>query len=67
MPTYQWLQKVSTTANTLFARGSEPRLRIANISYDHQGDYFCKVTNYISGVERTIESEPITIQVIGKF
>lgn len=64
-PSFQWLQKVS--ANTVIARGSDAKLRIANISYDHQGDYLCKVTNYISGTERTVESEPITIQVIGKY
>lgn len=65
-PTYQWLQKVPTAADTLFTRGSDSKLRIANISYDYQGEYTCKVSNFIGDIERTVESEPITIQVVGK-
>lgn len=48
-------------------RGRESRLVIDNITYDYQGEYECRATNYINGQERTVASEPILLQVVGKF
>ena len=66
-PGYQWLQKVPSAGDTLFTRGSEAKLKIFNITYDYQGEYICRVSNNIGGTERNVDSEPITIQVVGKL
>ncbi|KAK6632220.1 hypothetical protein RUM44_007251 [Polyplax serrata] len=63
-PSYSWLQKVPSAGDTLFTRGSEAKLRILNITYDYQGEYTCRVSNFIGGNERIVESESITIQVV---
>lgn len=47
-------------------RGREARLVIHNTTYDYQGEYECRATNYINGQERTVASEPISLQVVGK-
>lgn len=65
-PSYMWLQKIPSAGDTLFTRGSDAKLRILNITYDYQGEYICKVSNFIGGSERTVDSEPIIIQVVGK-
>lgn len=69
-PTYQWLQKVTSVNgddhNTIIVRSSEPKLRFNNVTYDWQGEYICVVTNTIAGTERTVQSQPITLSVIGK-
>lgn len=66
-PSYSWLQKVPSAGDTLFTRGSEAKLRILNITYDYQGEYTCRVSNFIGGNERIVESESITIQVVGEY
>lgn len=47
-------------------RGREARLVIDNVTYDYQGEYECRATNYINGQERTVPSEPVSLQVVGK-
>ncbi|XP_065202958.1 kin of IRRE-like protein 2 isoform X2 [Planococcus citri] len=68
-PTYQWLQKVSSVngdgQTTITVRSSEPKLYFRNVTYDYQGEYICVVTNTIAGTERIVQSQPITLQVIG--
>ena len=69
-PTYQWLQKLSTSfsPNTIMIeRGTQAQFVIKNVTYEHQGEYVCKVTNSISGKEKYDQSEPITLQVYGEF
>lgn len=48
-------------------RGRESRLVIDNITYDYQGEYECRAINYINGQERMVASEPISLQVVGKY
>lgn len=48
-------------------RGREARLVIDNVTYDYQGEYECRATNYINGQERTVPSEPVSLQVVGKW
>ncbi|XP_039280051.1 irregular chiasm C-roughest protein isoform X2 [Nilaparvata lugens] len=62
-PTFQWLQRVGSDA--VLVRSRESRLVIANATYEHQGEYVCRVTNVIAGQERPVQSEAITIQVVG--
>jgi hypothetical protein len=38
---------------------------IDNVTYDYQGDYECRATNFISGQARTTNSDPISLQVVG--
>lgn len=66
-PTYQWLQRLATPSSDLVVeRGREARLKIGNVTYDHQGEYVCKVVNVIGGVERVAQSEAIALQVVGE-
>lgn len=46
-------------------RGRESRLVVDNVTYDYQGEYECRATNYINGQERTVASDPISLQVVG--
>lgn len=46
-------------------RGRESRLVIDNVTYDYQGEYECRATNYINGQERVATSEPVSLQVVG--
>lgn len=48
-------------------RGRESRLVIDNVTYDYQGEYECRATNYINGQERTTTSEPVSLQVVGMY
>jgi hypothetical protein len=65
-PTYKWLQKLPTPSDRVEERGRDARLHIANVTYDYQGEYRCKVTNIIKGEERSEISEPIILQVHGE-
>lgn len=65
-PTYQWLQTLPTRSNLVVERGRESKLHISNVTYDFQGEYRCKVTNIISGTERSEISEAVILQVVGK-
>jgi len=42
------------------------QLAIDNITYDHQGEYECQVTNYINGRKRMITSKVVRVKVIGR-
>lgn len=48
-------------------RGHESRLVIDNVTYDYQGEYECRASNYIKGQERTVASEPVSLQVVGEY
>jgi Immunoglobulin I-set domain len=48
-------------------RGTESRLVIDNVTYDYQGEYECQATNNINGQERSVTSESISLQVVGKW
>lgn len=55
------------SGSSYLERGHESRLVIDNVTYDYQGEYECRATNYINGQERTVASEPVSLQVVGKF
>lgn len=46
-------------------RGRESRLVVNNVSYDYQGEYECRASNFINGQERSTTSDPISLQVVG--
>ncbi|KAF6200938.1 hypothetical protein GE061_005385 [Apolygus lucorum] len=64
-PSYQWLQRVPTMENSVLVRSNDARLHIRNVSYHHQGEYICRVWNYIGGSERSVQSDPVILQVVG--
>lgn len=66
-PSYQWLQKTTTADEVVYVRGAEHMLVIHNVTYEYQGKYFCKATNFISGTERTSQSDQIDLSVMGKL
>ncbi|KAG5872976.1 hypothetical protein JTB14_029199 [Gonioctena quinquepunctata] len=65
LPTYEWVQKRPAPSELNIERGRDAKLYISNVTYDHQGEYFCKVTNIIKGEERSEISEPVILQVHG--
>ena len=65
-PNYEWLQKQPTDEGAVMVRGSKPELRIPNVTYDFQGEYVCRAFNKIGGREKSVQSEPVTVQVVGK-
>ena len=62
-PRYQWLQKLPT--HDVLVRGYSQYLNIENVTYDHQGEYVCKAVNVINGEQRSVQSDPISVEVIG--
>uniref|UniRef100_A0A1B0B5M4 Ig-like domain-containing protein n=1 Tax=Glossina palpalis gambiensis TaxID=67801 RepID=A0A1B0B5M4_9MUSC len=64
MPTYKWVQRISHGSKYV-ERGHESRLVVDNVTYDYQGEYECRATNYINGQERVAISEPVSLQVVG--
>eukprot|EP00095_Tigriopus_kingsejongensis_P003091 maker-scaffold1368_size45390-snap-gene-0.5 protein:Tk03091 transcript:maker-scaffold1368_size45390-snap-gene-0.5-mRNA-1 annotation:"kin of irre-like protein 2" len=62
-PQYQWLQKLPT--QEVFIRGHERTLVLENVTYNHQGEFVCKAMNTINGEERSVQSEPIRVEVSG--
>ena len=38
---------------------------IDNVTYDYQGDYECRASNFINSLERSTTSDPISLQVVG--
>lgn len=66
-PTYQWIQTRPSPSNLEIERGRDAKLYISNVTYDYQGEYICKVTNIIKSEEKTDISEPIILQVHGKY
>lgn len=62
-PRYQWLQKLPT--QEVLIRGYEKTLIIDDVTYDHQGEFVCKAINTIRGEERSVQSDPIRVEVSG--
>ncbi len=62
-PKYQWLQRL--ISHEILVRGHEKNLVLSNVSYVHQGEFVCKAENQIRGEDRSIQSEPIHVDVKG--
>ena len=62
-PKYQWLQRFPT--HDVMIRGYAQQLFIENVTYEHQGEYVCKALNEINGETRSVQSDPITLEVNG--
>ena len=62
-PRYQWLQKLPT--HDVLVRGYSQYLNIENVTYDHQGEFVCKAVNVINGEQRSVQSDSISVEVIG--
>jgi hypothetical protein len=52
-------------SNAWLERGRESRLLIENTTYDYQGEYECRASNFINGQDRSTTSDPISLQVVG--
>ena len=64
-PAYQWLHQQGPGGQVEVVAASRD-LELQALGYREAGDYICRVTNTISGEERSAESEVITIQVEGE-
>ena len=58
---------VQGTTEVVTVRSTDPKMRLTNVTYEHQGDYVCVVSNTIDGKERSVESQPISLDVLGKY
>lgn len=57
--------RIPSQGNAWLERGRESRLVIDNVTYDYQGEYECRASNFINGQERSTTSDPISLQVVG--
>lgn len=57
--------RIPSQGNAWIERGRESRLVIDNVTYDFQGEYECRASNFINGQERSTISDPISLQVVG--
>lgn len=57
--------RIPSQGNAWLERGRESRLVIDNTTYDYQGEYECRASNFINGQERSTTSDPISLQVVG--
>lgn len=57
--------RIPSQGNAWLERGRESRLVIDNVTYDYQGQYECRASNFINGQERSTTSDPITLEVVG--
>jgi len=62
-PRYQWLQMLPS--QEVLIRGYTRQLLIENVTYDHQGEFVCKAINEIKGEKRSVQSEPLNVEVSG--
>ena len=58
LPSYRWVQHSARGSVTL---GHEKILRLSQVTYEDQGEYYCEVTNDIS----SSRSDPITLNIHG--
>lgn len=59
------LQQVEGS-NRAKVRGHEATL-VMNVTYKDEGKYVCVASNTIKGNEQRAQSEPVKVQVVGKF
>lgn len=59
------LFRIPSQGGVWLERGRESRLLINNVTYDFQGEYECRASNFINGQERSTTSDPISLQVVG--
>ena len=45
--------------------GTGQRLVLTNVTYDQQGQYICLAANKINGNIREVQSDPVSLQVVG--
>ena len=61
-PRYKWLQKLPN--GEVLVRGYESELVLESVSYEHQGEFVCQVTNSVR--EKPVQSETVRVKVEGK-
>ena len=62
-PSIQWLH--TTMAGGVQVVSNQPDLQMEAVDYSHAGDYICRATNHIDGVQHTAESEILQLKVEG--
>ncbi|XP_045536532.1 kin of IRRE-like protein 3 [Papilio machaon] len=69
-PSYQWYHSPgSRNINNLLEDGylisSTPQLQLYNVSYNQHGQYVCVAKNFIGLEERSQQSSPVTLNILG--
>jgi hypothetical protein len=67
-PRYQWIQRILQNGEEIITIKSQDRYTsVSNVTYEDQGDYICTITNVINGQERTVNSDPVNVRVVGNY
>ncbi|KAL0838629.1 hypothetical protein ABMA28_016712 [Loxostege sticticalis] len=70
-PSYQWYHNptpsvhINSAPDDGYPVSTTPQLQLHNVSYNQHGRYTCVAVNHIGVEERTHQSEPITLNVLG--
>lgn len=64
-PSYQWLHKLERGGEVEVV-STRQDLDLVSVGYDNSGEYICRAFNNINGVERSTESDVISVQVSGQ-
>ncbi|KAM3965281.1 LOW QUALITY PROTEIN: irregular chiasm C-roughest protein [Aphomia sociella] len=70
-PSYQWYHNPTASYSQLaiqadgYPLSSTPQMQLHNVSYSQHGRYTCVATNHIGTEERSHQSEPVTLNVLG--
>ena len=62
-PKYQWLQKLPTQEISI--RSYTKDFVINNVTYEYQGEFVCNAVNTINEQKRSVQSDPIKVEVSG--
>ncbi|XP_043482082.1 kin of IRRE-like protein 2 isoform X2 [Leptopilina heterotoma] len=61
---YRWAQ-IFSDGRLPVECGKGQRLILTNVTYDQQGQYICLAANKINGNVREVQSDPVSLQVVG--
>ena len=62
-PKYRWLQKLPTQEISI--RSYTKDFVINNVTYEYQGEFVCNAVNTINEQKRSVQSDPIKVEVSG--
>lgn len=64
MTNFRWAQ-IFSDGRLPVECGKGQRLILTNVTYDQQGQYICLAANKINGNIREVQSDPVSLQVVG--
>ncbi|GAB6027405.1 hypothetical protein CHUAL_001676 [Chamberlinius hualienensis] len=65
LPSYQWLHSMTGDSRKSRVVGYNPIFVVTNTTYEQQGSYVCVAANTINQDTRSVQSQVVTIEVLG--